>query len=107
MVKQGDIVYMDFDPHSGHEQGGRRPALVVSADIFNRMMNIRLVCPITHTSQRLPFHVRLDGRTKTDGYILCSQVKSLDIESRNYQYVETVPCDILDEALDILKGMLE
>ncbi len=49
VFEQGDIVYLDFDPQSGHEQKGRRPALVVSNNLFNRVSSLTMVCPITHT----------------------------------------------------------
>ena len=49
VFEQGDIVYMDFDPQAGHEQRGRRPALVISNDLFNRVNSLTMVCPITHT----------------------------------------------------------
>ena len=48
---QGDIVYLDFDPQSGHEQKGRRPALVISNNLFNRVSSLTMVCPITHTDR--------------------------------------------------------
>ena len=71
IFEQGDIVYLDFDPQSGHEQKGRRPALVISNNLFNRVSSLTMVCPITHTDRGHPFHLRLDERTKTDGVILC------------------------------------
>lgn len=70
IFEQGDIIYMDFDPQSGHEQKGRRLALVVSNNLFNRISSLTMVCPITHTDRGHPLHVRLDSRTKTDGVIL-------------------------------------
>ena len=51
IFEQGDIVYLDFDPQSGHEQKGRRPALVVSNNLFNRVSSLTMVCPITHTDR--------------------------------------------------------
>ena len=47
LARQGDIITMDFSPNSGHEQAGRRPALVISNDFFNKVTNLALVCPIT------------------------------------------------------------
>ena len=81
VFEQGDIVYLDFDPQSGHEQKGRRPALVVSNNLFNRVSSLTMVCPITHTDRHHPFHIRLDDRTKTDGVIMCDQVRMLDLNS--------------------------
>ena len=55
VFEQGDIVYMDFDPQAGHEQRGRRPALVISNNLFNRINSLTMVCPITHTDRGSPF----------------------------------------------------
>ena len=104
---QGDIVYLDFDPQSGHEQKGRRPALVVSNDVMNRLCTLTMVCPVTHTDRGSPLHVPLDGRTRTDGFILCDQVRMLDLKARNAGFVERAPEDILAEVVDIIIGMVE
>lgn len=97
---QGDIIWLDFDPQSGHEQRGRRPALVVSNSSFSRYTFLAIVAPITKTMRDFPLHVRLDQRTKTQGDILCEQVKSLDIIVRNAALIETLPEDLLKEVLD-------
>jgi len=55
--KQGDIIALSFDPQAGHEQKGRRPALVVSRDLFNQKTGLAIVCPITKTEKEFPFHV--------------------------------------------------
>ena len=107
VFEQGDIVYLDFDPQSGHEQRGRRPALVVSNDLYNRVSNLTMVCPITHTDRSHPFHVRLDERTKTDGVILCDQARMLDLNSRNASFVEKAPSEIIAEAVDLIIGFVE
>ncbi len=107
VFEQGDIVYLDFDPQSGHEQKGRRPALVVSNNLYNRVSNLTLVCPITHTDRNHPFHVRLDARTKTDGVILCDQARMLDLQSRKASFEETAPDEIVAEVVDLLIGFVE
>ena len=107
IFEQGDIIYMDFDPQSGHEQKGRRPALVVSNNLFNRISSLTMVCPITHTDRGHPLHVRLDSRTKTDGVGLCDQVRMLDAASRRASYEEKAPADILAEVVDIIAGIIE
>ena len=81
--EQGDIIFLDFDPRTGHEQKGRRPAIVVSNNTFNQFTKMALVCPVTNTNKGFPLHVPLDKRTKTTGVIMCEQVKSLDITARN------------------------
>lgn len=65
-----------------------RPALVVSNDVMNRFCSLAMVCPVTHTDRGSPLHVPLDGRTKTDGFILCDQVRMLDLKARNAGFVE-------------------
>ena len=107
IFEQGDIVYLDFDPQAGHEQKGRRPALVVSNNLFNRVDNLTMVCPITHTDRGHPFHIRLDSRTKTDGVILCDQARMLDLNSRNASFEEKAPADITAEAVDMIIGFVE
>jgi len=68
MVKQGDIIKLNFDPQSGREQAGYRPAVVISNDIFNIKTNMEIVCPITNTNRSFPLHIPLDNRTTTTGY---------------------------------------
>jgi len=107
MVKQGDIIWLDFDPQIGYEQKGRRPALVVSNKTFNNFSKLAIVCPITNTNKDYPFHVKLDERTKTTGVILSDQARTLDINARNYEFIEKVPDDILWDVIDIISGFVE
>ena len=102
--ERGDVVYLDFDPQAGHEQKGRRPALMVSNNLFNRVNSLTMVCPITHTDRSHPFHVRLDDRTKTDGVIMCDQARMLDLQSRNASFEEKAPDDIVADAVDLIIG---
>lgn len=105
--EQGDIIFLEFDPQAGHEQKGRRPAFVVSNNIFNQFTRIAIVCPITNTDNGFPLHVALDERTKTIGFIMCEQVKSLDILARNASFLEKAPKDIIEEVSDILVSFVE
>jgi mRNA interferase MazF len=107
MVKQGDIIWLDFNPQTGHEQKGRRPALVVSNETFNDFSNLAIVCPITNTNKAHPFHAALDNRTKTTGVVLCDQARTLDIQARKCEFIERIPQDILPGDLDILAGFIE
>lgn len=104
---KGDIVTLEFDPQVGHEQKGRRPAMVVSNKRFNEFTGMAIVCPITNTKRGFPLHVSLDERSTTTGVIMCEQVKSLDILARNVIYKEKAPVEIVEEVLDILGGFLE
>ena len=100
--KQGDLVTLDFDPQSGHEQKGRRPALVVSKDAFNKATRMAICCPITNTDRRVPFHVPIAGRTSLTGFVMCEQVKSLDFRSRGLRLIERAPRDVLEDVLAIV-----
>ena len=107
MVKQGTIIKINFNPQSGHEQAGYRPAIVISNNIFNEKTKLSIVCPITNTNNKFPLHVPLDSRTKTTGVILCEHLKSLDLNSRTYQIIEELPKDIFKHVLDILFAEIE
>lgn len=104
--QQGDIVMMDFAPQAGHEQAGRRPALVISNSAFHRYTAMAIVCPITNTLRDFPLHVPLDSRTSTTGNILCEQVKSLDYVARHAAYKEKCPDDILTAVLERVRMSL-
>lgn len=107
MVKQGDIIKLNFNPQSGHEQAGYRPAVVISNNFFNQKTNLTIVCPITNTDNRFPLHIPLDNRTKTTGVILCEHVKSLDLTARDYKVVENLPKDLLQKVIDIVFSEIE
>jgi len=107
LPNQGDIVMMDFNPQAGHEQAGRRPALIVSNRSFHRYTRLSIVCPITNQIKDYPMHVRLDSRTRTTGEILCEHVKSLDITARGAAYVKSLPDDLLEEVLERVRLSIE
>jgi mRNA interferase MazF len=106
-LKQGDIIKLDFNPAKGHEQAGFRPAVVVSGNVFNQLSSNIIVCPTTNTDKKYPAHVALDNRTATTGFIMCDQVRTVSPEERGARFIEALPEDILDEVLDIIKGVLE
>ena len=68
---------------------------------------LTLVCPITKTDKNLPFHIKLDDRTQTNGVVLCDQAKITDIKARNFEFIEKAPKDIVLEVIDILNGFIE
>ena len=107
MVKQGTIIKVNFNPHAGHEQAGYRPAVVISNNVFNKKTNLTIVCPITNTNNRFPLHIPLDERTKTTGVILCEHIKSLDLNHRKYQIVETLPDDLITKVINIVYSQIE
>jgi mRNA interferase MazF len=104
--KQGDFVVVNFDPQSGHEQKGRRPALVVSKTEFNRHTRLAMLCPITNTDRNFPLHVAVPGGSKLTGYIMVEQTRSVDYLSRKAKFVEKAPRAVLDEVLAILDACI-
>ena len=105
--KQGDIIILNFDPQIGHEQKGRRPGLIVSNEQYHMRTNLALICPITNTLSGFPTHIVLDNRASTSGEIMCEQVKGLDIAARNPSFLESVPDDIIEEAIDLICSFIE
>ena len=104
--EKGDFVILTFDPQAGHEQRGRRPALVVSNTLFNRHTGMAMVCPITKTFRNNPFHVAVPDESSLTGYIMVEQIKSVDNSSRRAKFVEKAPGFVLDEVLSILDACL-
>lgn len=107
MVKQGDIIKLDFNPQAGHEQSGYRPAVVLSNNFFNQKTNLTIVCPITNTNNKFPLHIPLDERIQTTGVILCEHIKALDLTSRQYKIIEKLPKDLLELAVNIVFSEIE
>ena len=99
MVKQGDIIKLDFSPTVGHEQSGNRPAVVVSNDFAISKTNLVYVAPITKAIRHFPLHVQLDDRTTIKGEILCEQVKAVDLNAQQHTLIEHLPNDILERVL--------
>jgi mRNA interferase MazF len=97
--KRGDIVFTDFDPSAGHEQAHKRPALVLSPEPFNNQIQLALVAPITSTLKGHGFEVKLDAKTKTQGVVLCQQVRTIDYKSRGIKFIEKAPKSVVDDAL--------
>lgn len=104
--EKGDFVILTFNPQAGHEQKGRRPALVVSNTLFNRHTGLAMVCPITNTERNIPFHVEVSNESSLTGYIMVEQIKPVDYTSRKVQFVEKAPESVLDEVLSILDACL-
>ena len=104
--KQGDIVALSFDPQSGHEQKGRRPALIVSNHTFNQHLGLAFTVPITNTQRGLPFHIPVDSDNLT-GYIMCEQLKSIDYKSPKAKFIEEVKPNVLGEILGIVESIME
>ncbi|MEM7117742.1 MAG: type II toxin-antitoxin system PemK/MazF family toxin [Chloroflexota bacterium] len=97
--KKGDFVVLTFDPQSGHEQKGRRPAIVISNHLFNKATRMAVVCPITNTKRNFPFHVPIPDDVDLTGLIMVEQIKSIDYRSRRVKFVAKAPQHIVDEIL--------
>ena len=100
MVERGDIIIINFDPVKGHEQAGKRPALVISNEKFYRIFKLAVILPITNNTKEFPFHLLLDDRTNIKGAILCEHLRTVDLEERKYNKVEKLPENLLEEVLE-------
>lgn len=94
---RGDIVWLRFDPQAGHEQAGRRPALVVSPRAYNKRVGLALFCPVTTRVKGYPFEVLLPEGGAAQGAILCDQLKSLDWQARNAVRFDRASKDVVRE----------
>jgi mRNA interferase MazF len=104
--KKGEFIALSFDPQSGHEQRGRRPALVISNDLFNHHAGLCLVCPVTRTSRGFPFHVPIPDGHRVTGAVMVEQVKSVDFRGRDARRIGRAPESVLDEVLTLLDAIV-
>jgi len=104
--KQGDIIAITFDPQSGHEQNGRRPAFVVSKYLFNQSTGLAIVCPVTNIERGFPFHVPIPEDSKLTGFIMVEQVKSVDFRTRRAKRIEHGNDELLSDVLSILDACI-
>lgn len=93
---RGDIIWMDFDPVLGHEQSGRRPALIISHFEYNKKTRLAIVCPITSKTKHYTHEVDFKGKN-ISGVILADQIRNIDWENRKAEFVGSVTSDVLDE----------
>jgi len=105
--KKGDLVWLNFSPQAGHEQAGRRPALVLTPSLFNRTTNLLLAAPITSRVRGHDFEVPLPPELSISGVILVHHTRSVDWKVRNTEIIEAVPEETLFQVLDILNAVLE
>ena len=103
---KGDFVALTFDSQSGHEQRGRRPALVVSNDLFNKATGLCIACPVTSTRRDFPFHVSIPEGEAVTGLVMVEQVKSIDFRSRSIKRIGAAPEPVLEEVLSILDACI-
>lgn len=99
---RGDLVYINFNPQSGHEQAGTRSGIVLSPKNFNTVTGFAVVCPITRQQKGYPFEVILPKGMVFEGVILVDQVKSFDWKARQLQIKGRVPDDLVIQCLDLI-----
>ncbi len=104
--QRGDIVWLSFHPQPGHEQAGRRPALVLSPAVYNAKVGLALFCPITSRVKGYPFEVVIPSGLAVSGVVLSDQVKSLDWRARRAEFTDQLPEVHVLEVLDKLGTLL-
>lgn len=102
----GDIVWITFNPQAGHEQAGRRPALVLSPAAYNGKVGLAILCPITSQIKGYPFEALMPEGLKINGAILSDQVKSLDWKVRQAEFICTLPSATLNEVIQKLSVLI-
>ncbi|MCX7735965.1 MAG: endoribonuclease MazF [Candidatus Kapabacteria bacterium] len=104
---RGDIVWLDFDPQSGHEQKGRRPAIVISPKDYNAKVGLALCCPITNKVKGYPFEVLLPPDITVKGVIISDQIKSLDWKIRNVEFITKADNKTLKETINKFSTLIK
>jgi mRNA interferase MazF len=102
----GDLVWLTFDPQAGHEQRGRRPALILSPRTYNTKARLALACPITSQVKGYPFEVALPPGGKISGAVLADHVKSLDWEARKVVFEAKAHADVVIDVRERLRALL-
>jgi len=96
--ERGDIVWLNFDPQSGHEQKGKRPAIVISPKEYNEKVGLGLFCPITNIIKDYPFEVKIENK-KINGVVLSDQIKSLDWKAREIEFITKETSEKINEII--------
>jgi mRNA interferase MazF len=105
--ERGDVVWLTFNPQAGHEQAGRRPALVLSPATYNVKVGLALLCPVTNQATGYPFEVAVPEGLALTGVILSDQIKSLDWRVRQAEYIDTLPAEVVARVLAKVMTLLE
>jgi mRNA interferase MazF len=101
--QKGDFIALSFDPQSVHEQRGRRPALVISNHLFNKHTGLAIVCPVTNTDRKIPFHLPIPSSSSLTGFVMVDQVKSIDYAARKARFIEKATVELVEDALEVLE----
>lgn len=102
---RGDVVWLDFDPQIGHEQAGRRPAVVLSPQAYNRASGLALMCPMTSQIKGYPFEVLIAPAPQPSA-VLADQIKCLDWVGRKATRKGRVSADQLAQIQALCKGLI-
>jgi mRNA interferase MazF len=105
--ERGDVVWITLNPRAGHEQAGRRPAVILSPQAYNGKVGLAILCPITCEVKGYPFEVRIPKGLPIAGVILSDQVKSMDWRARNAERICTLPAYGIFEVLGKLRTLLD
>lgn len=104
---RGDAIWLQFNPQAGHEQAGRRPALVLSPAAYNGRVGLAILCPITNQVKGYPFEVPIPSDVAVSGAVLSDQAKSLDWRVRKAEYICTLPVEVVRAVLQRLATLLD
>lgn len=104
--ERGEVVWITMSPQAGHEQAGRRPALVLSPAAYNGKVGLAILCPITTQTKGYPFEVALPDGLPVSGVVLSDQAKSLDWRSRQAEFACALPTDVTDSVLQRLGRLI-
>lgn len=104
--ERGDAVWITLDPQSGHEQAGRRPALVLSPSAYNGRVGLALLCPITGQAKGYPFEVEVPDGLSVAGVVLADQVKSMDWRSRKASRICSLPSEVVQRVIERINALL-
>jgi mRNA interferase MazF len=100
--EKGDFITLSFDPQAGHEQRGRRPALILSNLLFNQATGLAIACPITNTDRKVPFHLPVPSTSSLSGFLMVEQVKSIDYRARHANFVERAPSQFVEDVIALV-----
>lgn len=105
--RRGDVVWINLNPQRGHEQSGRRPGLVVSPLSYNGKVGLALFCPITSRIKGYPYEVMIPDGYKIQGAVLCDQIKSLDWQAREVDFIDRLSANMIQEVLEKIWTLLQ
>lgn len=105
--KQGDVVFLNFNPTKGHEHSGFRPAVVISNNVFNENTKMVMVLPITSNTKEFPTHYKLEDTKNVQGSVLCEHIGSIDYEIRNLKFAEKLSDNDFLSIITLLNACIE